>query len=650
MMRVIGTAGHVDHGKSTLVEALTGTHPDRLKEEQEREMTIDLGFAWLTELPGLPPGEEVGVIDVPGHRDFIENMLAGVGGVDAALLVIAADEGVMPQTREHLAILDLLGIPGGVVAITKVDLIRDPDWLDLVEEEVRQVIAGTTLERAPVVRVSGRSGAGLEALTRALGSALAERPARPDLGRPRLPIDRVFSISGFGTVVTGTLLDGRFRVGEEVAILPRGLTGRIRGLQSHQRKMEDALPGSRTAINISGVGTDELRRGDVVARPGTYRPTRRIDVHMRLLPDTRHPIRHNMEVKFFLGAAEVMARLRLLGTRAIDPGEAGWLQLELTEPAVARRGDRFILRRPSPGQTLGGGVVVDAHPARRHRRFSEPLIDRLESLLGGNPADVLLHAALARGPAPLQEVVARAHLEEQSAAEALQALVAREHLIALEEGALTPQADTLVAARSVWSDLTARVVRMVESYHRAHPLRRGLPKEELRSRLRVSARMMNAVLDNMSVEGAILDLGSVVAAPEHEIAFSPSQRKAVERLLGDFEARPGAPPTVKESVAVVGEAVYAALVETGVLIPVSPEVVFRREDYERIVTRTREMLEAENTVSVAQVRDALETTRRYALALLEHLDERGITVREGDYRRLSAGAGRQNASSVGADG
>src|SRR4030042_1094498 len=280
-MHVIGTAGHVDHGKSTLVQALTGTHPDRLKEEREREMTIDLGFAWLT----LPSGEEVGIVDVPGHRDFIENMLAGIGGIDAALFVIAADEGMMPQSTEHLAILNLLQVDGGVVALTKIDLITDPDWLDLVEDDIRSALKNTVLETAPIVRVSSRTRQGIPELLERLSECLADRPARADLGRPRLPLDRVFTMTGFGTVVTGTLSEGNLQTGDEVEILPPGLHTRIRGLQTHQRKEEIAIPGSRTAVNISGVTVDQIKRGDVITHPGTYQPTRRIDVRFRLLPE-----------------------------------------------------------------------------------------------------------------------------------------------------------------------------------------------------------------------------------------------------------------------------------------------------------------------------------------------------------------------------
>ncbi|MBE0697429.1 MAG: selenocysteine-specific translation elongation factor, partial [Anaerolineaceae bacterium] len=383
-MHVIGTAGHVDHGKSTLVAALTGIHPDRLKEEQEREMTIDLGFAWMA----LPGGEQVGIVDVPGHRDFIENMLAGVGGIDAVLFVVAADEGVMPQTREHLAILDLLQVESGIVVLTKADMIEDAEWFELVEADVRQVLQGTVLANAPIIRVSAKTGAGLDALSAALETCLAGRPARSDLGRPRLPIDRVFTIAGFGTVVTGTLIDGRLKLGEEVEILPSGLRGRIRGLQSHKRKEQAAVPGSRTAVNVTGLEVEQINRGDILAYPGKYHSTRLLDVHFRLLSDASGPLKHSSEVKFYLGTAEILARVRLLGTEELKPGEEGWLQLELREPTLAVRGDRYILRRPSPGETLGGGVVVDPQPKGRYRRFAEGMLERLEALLAGSPADI----------------------------------------------------------------------------------------------------------------------------------------------------------------------------------------------------------------------------------------------------------------------
>jgi selenocysteine-specific elongation factor len=340
-MFVVGTAGHVDHGKSTLIEALTGIDPDRLAEEKAREMTIDLGFAWMN----LGDSEEIGIIDVPGHRDFIENMLAGVGGIDLALFVVAADEGVMPQTKEHLAILDLLEVNGGVVALTKVDLIDDEDWLELVTIDLSETLMDTVLAEAPIVPVSARTGAGLDRLKDNLLNRLKATTPRQDTGRPRLPVDRVFSLPGFGTIVTGTLIDGRLRVGDSVEIQPSGLKGRIRGLQTHKTKREIAEVGSRVAVNLTGVGRDDVKRGDVLAAPGTIRDTILLDAVYRHLPDADAPLKHNVEVKLFVGATEVLARTRVLGTRQIEPGQEGWLQLALS---AWRSGPGSLPRQTAP--------------------------------------------------------------------------------------------------------------------------------------------------------------------------------------------------------------------------------------------------------------------------------------------------------------
>jgi selenocysteine-specific elongation factor len=640
-MRVIGTAGHVDHGKSTLIEALTGTHPDRLREEQEREMTIVLGFAWLT----LPGGEEVGIVDVPGHRDFVENMLSGVGAIDAALFVVAADEGVMPQTREHLAILDLLQIQGGVIALTKVDLIDDPDWLDLVEADLRETLTGTVLERVPLVRVSARTGQGIPELKQTLDAILAGRPPRLDLGRPRLPVDRVFTMTGFGTVVTGTLTDGQLQAGEEVLLLPQMLRGRIRGLQTHKRKEKIAYPGSRTAVNISGVDVDQIQRGAVVAHPGDYVPTRRLDVRFRLLPDASHPVRHNMEVKLFVGAAEVVARLRLLGAELLKPGEEGWLQLELSAPVVAIRGDRYILRRPSPGETLGGGVIVDAQPAGRHRRFSQKNIERMQSLLGGTPEDVVLQASLALGIATVRDVLAHSNLEIQVAEQALAGLLAQKIIQRLDADARPLLPDSQIVSQSYWSQLTLRAEQALAQYHQAYPLRAGMPREEFKSRLKLNARFFNdalrkwidaGIFEELPVRAGLPGVSPVptVRLPGREINFSPAQQSEINKLQAAFAANPFSPPTVKDSIALVGEETYNALIDLGILIPLTGEVVFRKQDYDALVLQVRQMLEKEGTISVAQVRDRFDTSRRYVLAFLEHLDAIGVTVRDGDARKL----------------
>jgi selenocysteine-specific elongation factor len=548
-MRVIGTAGHVDHGKSTLIAALTGTHPDRLKEEQEREMTIELGFGWLT----LPDGEEVGIVDVPGHRDFIENMLAGIGGIDAALLVIAADEGVMPQTKEHLAILDLLQIPTGLIALTKIDLASDPEWLALVETDIRAAVSGTVMADAPIIRVSAKTKTGLDELLSKLTEILQDKPARLDLGRPRLPIDRVFSMSGFGTIVTGTLNDGQLALGDEVVVLPSGAKGRVRGLQTHKKKEERAVPGSRTAVNISGLAVEDIKRGEVVTHPGQYQPTRRVDARIRLLKDVSAPLKHNTEIKVFIGATETMAALRLLGAETLNPGEEGWIQLELRDPVVAVRGDRYILRRPSPGETLGGGVIVDHQPKGRHKRFDQKVLKSLASLAAGSPADVLIEAALALNAAPVKEVVSRSRLEAEPAAKALQEILGNGQLLQMEEGNLIITSDLLVIAAPHWIALQDKAVQMVQAYHKNFPLRRGMPREELKSKLKLTPRVFNALVKKLVAENALVDAGGTVSIPGHEINFDSGQQAKVQGLMRRFASSPYSPPSVKECQAEVGE-------------------------------------------------------------------------------------------------
>jgi selenocysteine-specific elongation factor len=634
-MHVIGTAGHVDHGKSSLVAALTGTHPDRLKEEQEREMTIDLGFADLK----LPNGEQVGIVDVPGHRDFIENMLAGVGGIDAVLFVIAADEGVMPQTREHLAILDLLQANAGLIVLTKIDLVEQPEWLDLVEEDIRKTFGGTVLADAPICRVSAKTRVGLDGLIQSLQSILANRPQRPDLGRPRLPIDRVFSIAGFGTVVTGTLLDGRFHLGAEVEVLPTGRKGRIRGLQAHKQKEAAAEPGSRTAVNISGLEVDEIRRGDVLTLPGVYHSSRLLDVHLRLLADASTTLRHNSEVKFFLGASDVSARVRLLGAEALTPGQEGWLQLELHDPVVAVRGDRYILRWPSPAETLGGGTIINPHPKERYRRFDETALAQLNTLRQGSPSDLLLQAFQAQGAAPLRTVVENARMPAAQALEAIQALIEEGQLILLEPGAPDPSSDRMACSREQWARFTEQAVQALETYHRAHPLRRGMPREELKSRLRWSStRLFQAALRSWIAEGIFEEGGPYLWKSGHQIQFSGQQKRAVDQLLNQFAQSPYAPPTIKEAQAAVGEEVYLALIDLEELVPVSADVVFGKEAYEQMTEQVKRYFLEEKTLSAAQFRDLFHTSRKYALAFLEHLDALGMTQRVGDFRVLRQAA------------
>jgi len=629
-MRVIGTAGHVDHGKSSLIAALTGTHPDRLKEEQAREMTIELGFAWMT----LPTGEEVGIVDVPGHRDFIENMLAGIGGIDAALLVIAADEGIMPQTREHLAILDLLQVPAGLIVLTKTDLASDSTWLDLLETDIRGTVAETILRDAPIIRVSAKNKVGLDLLIAELSRLLQEKPSRPDLNRPRLPIDRVFTMSGFGTVVTGTLSDGHLTVGDEVEILPSGRKGRLRGLQTHRKKEERAVPASRTAANISGIDADSIRRGDVLVQPGQYQVTRRVDARFRLLKDATTAVTHGDEVKFFAGASESIATLRLLGTDSLNPGEEGWIQLELREPLVAVRGDRYILRRPSPSETLGGGTIVDHQPKGRHKRFDEKVLKSLSSLAQGSPADVLLEAALAFHAAGIKEIVAKSRLAAPQAEDALGELMQNGQLVLLEEGAARITSDLLGMALPHWNEFRERLEGSLDHYHQQFPLRRGMPREELRSRMQVAPRVFNATLKKLAAANFLVDIDGVVRRAGREIKFEAQDQARIRDLMRKFEQNPYATPGVKECRSEVGDEVFNALLDSGELVPVSQDVVFRRQDYQELTGKVGTAIRQKGQITLAEARDMLGTSRKYVQALLEHMDSTGLTLRDGDVRRL----------------
>lgn len=626
-MKVIATAGHVDHGKSSLVRALTGIDPDRLREEKERGLTIDLGFAWMD----LPGGETVGIIDVPGHIDFIKNMLAGVGGIDAALFVIAADEGVMPQTEEHLAILDLLEVPRGVIALTKIDLIDEPGWLELVEEEMRELLAATSLAAAPIAPVSAHSGQGVADLKKALAAVLAAAPPRPDLGRPRLPIDRVFTIAGFGTVVTGTLIDGSLRVGEEVAILPGDLRARVRGLQTHKTKLTVAHPGSRVAINLSGVHPDQLDRGQVITLPGLLRPSLRLDARIRALAAAPAAMRHNMEISFHAGAAELIGRLRLLEGDELAPGHEAWAQIELRSPAALARGDRFILRRPSPSNTLGGGVIIDPAPRRQHRRRRPALFQQFATLLAGDPADLLAAAFARQGPLTAGQVVAAVDLPEDQAAAALAELLAQGRVFALEEAPGSPLITT-----SGWLLLRQALQEALTLYHEANPLRQGMPREEAKSRLQPragwSARLFNAIVARAVAEGAVSERGALLALPDFAVRFSPAQQRGIDHLLAQFRAAAFTPPSVKQCLEVVEEEVFNALLEAGTLIRVAPDVVFAHATYEHMVETVRKHIAAHGQMTVADARDLFDTSRKYALALLEYLDQIRITRREGDAR------------------
>jgi selenocysteine-specific elongation factor len=630
-MYVIGTAGHVDHGKSTLVRALTGIDPDRLEEEKARGMTIDLGFAWLK----LPGGGEVSIVDVPGHERFIKNMLAGVGGIDLALLVIAADEGVMPQTREHLAILDLLGVERGIAVVTKRDLV-DRDWLDLVQADVEEVLKGTTLAGSPVAACSAATGEGLKELGTLVESRLADLPPKRDLGRPRLPIDRAFTVAGFGTVVTGTLIDGSFTVGQEVEVLPAIVGGhltslrtRLRGLQTHRTRVERALPGTRTAANLAGVDAGDLFRGQVVTTPGWLRPSEAVDVRLRALASLQHRLRHNLTVSFHSGAAEVPARLRLLERDELAPGEEAWAQVKLARPVAVLKGDRFVLR--DANTTVGGGVILETQ-ARRHPRRRPSVIDALSKKMSGTAADAVLGAVSGREPEDAAALLGRIDLPRPEAEAALRSLVEEGRVVLLKGG----EAGGLVYSAEALAALSARAREAVSAHLTQYPLRKGIGKEELRSRLGLSPRVFGAALAALAERGDLVDAERLVSLPGWEPRPNPSQQRAIEDFLALLRADRYSPSVEKPP----SEEVVAYLVESGTVIDVGGGVVFASEAYEEMKARVLSAIEARGKVTLAEVRDIFGTSRRYVQALLEHLDEAKVTRRVGDERVLGPAARR----------
>ena len=619
-MYVIGTAGHVDHGKSTLVEALTGIDPDRLREEKERGMTIDLGFAWLQ----LPSGNETSIVDVPGHERFVNNMLAGVGGIDLALLVVAADESVMPQTREHLAILDLLRVERGLVAVTKRDLVED-DWLELVAADVEETLEGTALEGADIYPVSAMTGEGLSELVAAIDAMLDHTPPKRDVGRPRLPIDRAFTISGFGTVVTGTLIDGKISAGQDVELAVAGKSTRIRGLQTHKKGQTEAQPGTRVAANIIGLSQDDISRGEVLSTGGWLKPTDAMDVRLRVIPDAPHPLRHNMYITVHTGSSEVVGRLRLLEQDTLEPGETGWAQIKLDAPLAVVKGDYYVIR--SNRTTLGGGNIVETH-ARRPRRRHAPTIERLEAMELGSTQDILLKTIETSEPSDFGGLVNRANMDADAVTAELNTMKADGLIVSLGSGGVGR--GSFVFTAGGWNGVVQKAQQSLEAYYRQFPLRRGAPKEELRSRLGMTAQVFNLAFSRLREQAVVEEDGALVRLPEYEPTLSDRQSKDVEEYLRLLESDRFSPPT---DAPLDGE-VLNLLDEQGKVVRVSETVVYSAAAYKEIVEIISRYIRENGEISVANVRDVLGTSRKYALALMDYMDHKRITRRVGDARVL----------------
>lgn len=626
---IIGTAGHVDHGKTVLIKALTGVDTDRLREEKKRGISIDLGFAPL-EIPG---GRLAGVVDVPGHERFIHNMLAGAAGMDLVLLVIDASEGMMPQTREHLQILQLLGVEQGIIVITKIDLVDD-EWRELVVEEVASELQGTFLEGAPFHAVSAFTGEGIAGLRELIASKTRGLTPRDSAGPLRLPVDRSFIIAGFGTVITGTLFRGSVQVGDRVEIIPPGLEARVRNIQVHDHDMEKARAGQRAALNLAGIEKSEVRRGSVVASPGYYRTTRLLDVSLSLLPGAPRPLKNLDPVHLFLGTARAVARLLLLDRDELLPGESSVVQCRLNHPLVADRADRFIIRSYSPMTTIGGGRILDPAPPR-HRRFRPASLAHLEELergpaAGGDAAFILqkLKELLIAGPTRLAR---ETRFEEKQLREILEGLV--------EKGVVGKIGDSYLAQETLeeWERL---LPARVEEYHRRHPLLRGISRAELKAALpgALNLREYDLLLARLQGLGLIALKGDLVSLESFKPEPSEQQQEQLRRLGGLYAASPFQPPAVREALERAGiesrhrEDYYSYLVNSGRLVKINEELYFHREAYDGAVELLRSHFAASGTLTLAQFRDLTGSSRKIVQPLLEHFDGIKLTRRVGDHR------------------
>ena len=607
----VGTAGHVDHGKSTLVQALTGIDPDRLAEEKARGMTIDLGFAWLT----LPSGRSVSLVDVPGHERFIHNMLAGVGGIDACLFVVAADEGVMPQTREHLDIVTLLGIERGVVALAKTDLV-DEEWLELVNEEVRETLTTSSLSQASIVPVSARDGRGLDALLNALDALLAQPLSRPQVGGPRLPVDRAFTQRGFGTVVTGTLAGGPLDVGDMVHLYPGGARTRVRGLQTHRAAEDRAWPGRRVAVNLGGVAPADVPRGTVVAAPGAVAETRRVDATLRLLPSAPRALKPGERVSWHSGTAEVVAAARYLEADPIQPGSAGWVQWRLGEAVAIRKGDPYVIRRLSPPMTIGGGEIVRA--AARHVPRGDPAaLEALERARRAPPAELVAAAVEAAGPLTPDEIARRTEVSLDEVT-AIVDEMEREGGLSVVGGYAAPTAAVDALRRRIGALLGPSA---------------GLPRAALPRQLGAPAPLVAALLEGMAADGLLVLKEGRVLPPGQA---APPRGPAADRLLAALDKGGFAPPDLPDVAHAQGAstALLDSLVAAGELVRITPTFGLTRAGYARWRQAIGEAFAGNEQVTVSQLRDQLGTSRKYVLAFLEHLDARAVTRRVGEARIL----------------
>lgn len=629
---IVGTAGHVDHGKTALIRALTGIETDRHPEERERGMSIDLGFAHLT----LPSGIVAGIVDTPGHERFVRNMLAGASEVDMVLFVVAADEGVMPQTIEHLQILHLLNAKRGIIVITKRDLVDD-DWLALVKEDVTDKVKGTFLEGAKVVAVSSVTGEGLDELLKLMDAVAQEVPPK-DTTRPfRLPIDDTFVKAGFGTIVRGAIFSGMVRVGDEVEVMPKGILTRVRSLHSYGKPVEIAVAGQRAAMNLSGVERKEIERGDVAVQPGAMLVTERINVSLKLIPMTTpylssavSRLRHGSLIRFYLGTAERIGRILFYDKSEVDLGEETFAEIRLKEPIPCAWGDLFVIRTYSPAVTIGGGKVIEPLPSHPKRRRNITELHRLRQK-SGSQKDYAVASLLEREDGiTLQEISQRLFLSTEQARQIIDELVASGVAVRLD--------DQFIVSSDFVERLRNQVTSLLRRYHDERPLRRGMPKDQLRTALGMSAEVFERLMRLLEQAHEIVVDKELVKLPSHEVRLNEEHQRWAQRMKQRVEASGFSPPDLDELLSEFPDEqqasdLLALLFEQGELVKVA-EFAFHPKAVEKAKQIARQLCQQQGSFTVSQFREALNTTRKYAIPLLEFLDRIGVTIRKGDVRTL----------------
>lgn len=623
-MFIIGTAGHIDHGKSALVKALTSIDPDRLPDEKRRGMTLDLGFAYLP----LSSGEVVGVVDVPGHKDLVRNVIAGVWGIDAVLLVIAADDGWMPQTEEHLQILNLLRVKHGIVVINKIDLVVGSDWINLVEEDIKGRLKGTGLEDAPILRVSARDGTNIDLLQKKIEELISGLSPRRDIGKPRLPIDRVFTIKGSGTVVTGTLIDGSLSQGQSVIVYPKNLQTRIRGLETYKEKVESTKPSTRLAVNLVGLEKASLKRGDIIfGSENQVKASKIIDVSVELMPDLTVPLKTNTEIKVYLGTREIIGKILLMEGTVLRPGGSALTQFRFQEPVAACIGDYFIIRKPSPTETIGGGVVLDPiavkHKIKEMNKAAMTLRRRLNLELN----ELILTELEKNKYIKLDELLVASQYSSAEINECAKQLSGEHRLVISGQWIIN---------YDFWQQQVDNTLGILTKEHKLNPLQKGVLQAELQNLLTFPRDIFNGLITSLIDSKQVVRDKDVVFLYSHKPSLQPEQEAIAARILKLFEKDRTNPPTRKEVTAQIpgSDRIIRFMCAQNTLIELSDGVLFEYEHFQSIREKVIDFLKTNGTISIQNVRELTGLTRKYILPILIKLDDEGTTKRRGDERIL----------------